>query len=398
LNIDTLRLITFIVTILTLATAANTFADEPPNEEEAELVGSDPDDAQPPTIPEEWQMEGEDWELVWRDEFQGEEVDQTKWSNLSSSLRDQQQGNCGENDQQEWNTFDNITVSNGVLTMNAHRLDEPYSSGPTCDFLYPWTGVVMNSSPGISFSYAYIETRSKLPTTLGMWTAFWTWQAPGADVQKEIDIKEYWSEWTQEEYLNALHGPNMPNIVTGSSWVPWGADNGPGEWNVYGADIRPDGIYFYLNGELVNRAVGKLGENPQMNIITNLAVSRGNLAPPPDVDHAQKHVDYIRVWKRTFPTVSVETPDLPDQIILHQNYPNPFNPVTRIDYQIPATSDVSLEVFDLLGRHLHTLVDGHKQAGHHSAAFDGTNLSSGIYVYRLTVGNTVQTRKLTLLK
>ncbi len=378
--------------------SGNAFVGEPPQGDQNDLIGSDPDDAEPPAIPEEWQMDGEEWNLVWRDEFQGEEVDQTKWSHLSSSLQDQQQGNCGENDQQEWNTFDNIEMNNGVLTMNAHRLDEPYDSGANCDFLYPWTGVVMNSSPGISFSYAYIETRSKLPVTHGMWTAFWTWQAPGANVQKEIDVKEYWSAWTQEQYLNATHGPNMPDVNTGSSWVQWGDDNGPGEWNVYGADIRPDGIHFYLNGEMVNRAEGDLGENPQMNIIINLAVSRGNLAPPSHVNHAQKHVDYVRVWKRTFPTDSEVLPDVPNQVVLDQNYPNPFNPVTRIKYQIPASSHVTLEVFDMLGRHVETLVDGRNSAGHHSTEFDGSNLASGIYVYRLSVGNTVRTRKLTLLK
>ncbi len=392
-------LITILISIVGLSMANNVFADDPDGEEENEIIGSDPDDASPPQIDPNWQIEGEEWELIFRDEFQGDEIDKSKWSETSSSLRDQQRGNCGENDQQEWNTFDNLEVKNGVLTMNAHRLEEPYDSGPGCDYLYPWTGSMINSSPGVSFTYAYIETRSILPLEEGFWPAFWTWQVPGATRQKEIDVKEYWSSWNHERYLTTTHGA-VPDIVTGSSWVYYtDHDTSADQWNIYGADIRPDGIHYYLNGVLVNRTGGPVNEDP-MNIISNLAVEKQSHAEPPEgVDHAQKHVDYIRVWKRVDqPTSTSDTETLPEQINLSQNYPNPFNPVTRISYQLPETTDVRLEVYNLLGRLVDTLVDERVSAGYHTAMFDGSHLSSGVYVYQLTAGDQIITKKLTLTK
>ena len=83
---------------------------------------------------------------------------------------------------------------------------------------------------------------------------------------------------------------------------------------------------------------------------------------------------------------------------LKQNFPNPFNPITTIDYALPSRSEVSLIIFDLRGREVVRLVDEEKPAGLHSARWDASNASSGIYFYRLTAGDFVQTRKMVLLK
>ncbi|MCC5940835.1 MAG: T9SS type A sorting domain-containing protein [Balneolaceae bacterium] len=91
-------------------------------------------------------------------------------------------------------------------------------------------------------------------------------------------------------------------------------------------------------------------------------------------------------------------PELPLVFNLAQNYPNPFNPSTIISYELPETSDVRLEVFDLTGRQIATLVEGQVQAGSHRVTFDAGNLSSGVYLYRLQAGNQIFTRKLTLIK
>lgn len=87
---------------------------------------------------------------------------------------------------------------------------------------------------------------------------------------------------------------------------------------------------------------------------------------------------------------------------LSQNYPNPFNPVTTIGYQLSGASEVSLKVFDMLGREVAALVSGKQSAGNYEVRFDASRLATGIYFYRLTAtgvtGNFAETKKMVLVK
>ncbi len=90
---------------------------------------------------------------------------------------------------------------------------------------------------------------------------------------------------------------------------------------------------------------------------------------------------------------------VPSKIKLEQNYPNPFNPSTTISYEVPGHSTVNLDVFNMLGQKVATLVDNEaKPAGRHSVSFDAGNLASGVYLYRLNVSGQIMTRSLTLIK
>lgn len=90
--------------------------------------------------------------------------------------------------------------------------------------------------------------------------------------------------------------------------------------------------------------------------------------------------------------------ELPANIALKQNYPNPFNPTTVIEYQLPQSAQVSLQVYDMAGRQVAELVNDQVSAGTHTINFDASNLSSGVYMYRLQAGTTMLTRKLTVVK
>ena len=83
---------------------------------------------------------------------------------------------------------------------------------------------------------------------------------------------------------------------------------------------------------------------------------------------------------------------------LNQNYPNPFNPNTVISFDLKESGFVTLKVFDLLGREVATLANGYLPKGVQKFSFDGSNLTSGIYVYQLRNGNSVETRKMMLMK
>ncbi|MFN3345912.1 MAG: choice-of-anchor D domain-containing protein, partial [Chloroherpetonaceae bacterium] len=97
---------------------------------------------------------------------------------------------------------------------------------------------------------------------------------------------------------------------------------------------------------------------------------------------------------------------LPKVFALEQNYPNPFNPTTVISYQLPVSSDVSLKVYDVLGKEVMTLVSGRQAAGTYTYTLNASNLASGVYFYRLQASATngasnatfVQTKKMMLVK
>jgi hypothetical protein len=89
---------------------------------------------------------------------------------------------------------------------------------------------------------------------------------------------------------------------------------------------------------------------------------------------------------------------LPREFALMQNYPNPFNPSTQIAFSLPEAADVTLVVFDALGRQVATLVNSSLSAGSHSMTFDASNLSAGLYFYQLKAGDFSAVRKMMLIK
>jgi cyanophycinase-like exopeptidase len=90
--------------------------------------------------------------------------------------------------------------------------------------------------------------------------------------------------------------------------------------------------------------------------------------------------------------------DLPASYSLLQNYPNPFNPATVIPYELPASGDVRLTVYDMLGREVAVLVNERRGPGRYEAVFHAAELASGVYLYRLTAGGFVQTRRMALVR
>ncbi|MFN0156938.1 MAG: T9SS type A sorting domain-containing protein [Bacteroidota bacterium] len=98
-------------------------------------------------------------------------------------------------------------------------------------------------------------------------------------------------------------------------------------------------------------------------------------------------------------TVSVQDVDfVPRKFTLNQNFPNPFNPTSTIRFDLPNSNDVVLKVYDVLGKEIATLVNEALVPGTHETTFDGSELASGIYFYRIQAGQFVETRMLVLLK
>ena len=112
---------------------------------------------------------------------------------------------------------------------------------------------------------------------------------------------------------------------------------------------------------------------------------------------------WASIWKIEAYGTSIEpnnnlSSPIPNKLELSQNYPNPFNPSTKIDYSVPQASNVQLIIYDILGNKVKELVNGFKNPGNYTVVLNASNLTSGIYFYRLQAGNFAETKKMILLK
>ena len=111
------------------------------------------------------------------------------------------------------------------------------------------------------------------------------------------------------------------------------------------------------------------------------------------------YIDYVEVVTGDLVTgVASDHIGLPVEYSLSQNYPNPFNPGTTIEFTVPNASDVSLVVYDVLGRQILSLAHGTYQPGTYRINMDASQLATGIYYYRLTSGSFTSIKKMLLLK
>ncbi len=91
-------------------------------------------------------------------------------------------------------------------------------------------------------------------------------------------------------------------------------------------------------------------------------------------------------------------PFIPEAFALYPNFPNPFNPLTHIQFDLPQDAPVTLEVYNIKGQKIRTLLDGQRPAGRHEVVFNAAGLSSGIYVYRLKAGSYQAIKRMVLVK
>jgi len=200
----------------------------------------------------------------------------------------------------------------------------------------------------------------------------------------------------------SVTGPGSPILQvtledsTLSTVVTTGLPGGDGitmdtECNVYLCEWTNDAVYRYDSTFTVGPTLFSTGHDDPADIWFDRVNSV--LAVP---NFSANTVDFVPV----IPSAVDEGADdgLPKSIRLNQNCPNPFNPSTRITYELTKASHVSLGVFDLLGRKVMTLVNESRPAGSHSIIFDGSQLASGVYFYRLQAGDFATTKKMVLLK
>ncbi|MCH8569239.1 MAG: T9SS type A sorting domain-containing protein [Balneolales bacterium] len=121
------------------------------------------------------------------------------------------------------------------------------------------------------------------------------------------------------------------------------------------------------------------------------------LSQPEDLQLNAKSRFSLKITYGMPTNIDPET-SLPETITLLQNYPNPFNPATQINYALPEAAEVTLNVYNLMGQRVATLVSQQQSAGNYSVTFNAEHLASGVYQYRLSAGGKVLTQKMTLVK
>ncbi|MDP2363587.1 MAG: T9SS type A sorting domain-containing protein, partial [Ignavibacteria bacterium] len=202
---------------------------------------------------------------------------------------------------------------------------------------------------------------------------------------------------TNGVFLSTDNGTNWTEVNNGLT-----SSNDVGTFAVSGKNIfagtQMNGVFLSTNNGTIWTEVN----NGLMNTdVRALAVSGTNLFAGTS-NNFFAGITGDGVWRRPLSEMITGADDqiieIPSQFILEQNFPNPFNPSTIIQYAIGSTQIVQLKVYDVLGKKVATLVNEEKSAGSYEISFNATQLSSGIYFYKLHAGSFVETKKMLLLK
>ena len=228
----------------------------------------------------------------------------------------------------------------------------------------------------------------------------WTPQTPATSMHN----MQMWFINNNEGWVAGVNGGTAKTTDGGSSWVTGGTIPHPyveamyflnsqtgwvagrnqssggqdGKGFIYKTSDGGNSWNLEFTADLVNGSIGGIAVDPQ-----NFIWAAGN------------H-DYI--LKYSLPVGIEKNTELVNDYSLSQNYPNPFNPVTKIRFAIPKSGFTTLKIYDMLGKEFQTLVNKNLQLGTYEASFDGSNLNSGVYFYRLQTGSFTDTKKMLLIK
>lgn len=225
----------------------------------------------------------------------------------------------------------------------------------------------------------------------------------GQDIGADIFDTGGQSQFAQSFYNNYLHASFLGN---GSSYLINGIASDPisdgiqfiindiydrSPDNIAPFDSDASSIFIYLNGP--NVAGIKASTN-------NYKVVYFGFGFEQITDSAVRDTLISRIinWSGIMPTNLEDDGVFPYKFSLNQNYPNPFNPSTTISYSIPNESQVSLKIYDVMGKEVANLVDGKQSSGNHSVEFDASSMASGTYFYKLAAGEFISVKKMVLLK
>ena len=200
----------------------------------------------------------------------------------------------------------------------------------------------------------------------------------------------YWSDDTTAYYPQDIDIYMKKSIDLGESWT-----------ELENVTNTPGGIYPDKNLE-VSVHLASTGTDDDVAVFFQMPDFYTETYPPATGYEDFMNRVYVGIYSNDYAGDVVVGNDVeqlgPTKFTLQQNYPNPFNPVTQINYELERSGDVVLELFDVRGSKVKTLVNNYHEAGMHQFTFDGSNMSSGVYFYSMTTNGISKTRKLVLMK
>ncbi len=187
------------------------------------------------------------------------------------------------------------------------------------------------------------------------------------------------------------------NSFHGTQELAWGDIDGDGDPDLATVQFSTRELRVYLNVD------GVLESTPSWvyqagSVGTSLAFGDVNGDGLLDLAMGLSGQPCVLVFLNTGSVSVDEKPSKPESYTLSQNYPNPFNAATLIKYEITRPSDVRIEIYDLLGNKVETLVSEYQEAGTHSVVWNGKDSPSGVYFYKIKAGNFSDSRRMLLLK
>ena len=196
-------------------------------------------------------------------------------------------------------------------------------------------------------------------------------------------------------------GTNWTDISGNLEENPDGSGNGPSTRWVTSVSGNGVTIYYvatstglYSTNNLNGNATVWAQEGPNSigNVVCTMVKGR-------DIDgYVVVGTHGAGVYSASLVTAVEDEQTAPNNFILAQNFPNPFNPSTTINFTLPQTSKVKLTLFDAVGREIEQIASKEFSAGVHSVNYNASNLSSGVYFYKIEAGSFVQTKKMILMK
>ena len=348
------------------------------------------------------------YELDWQDEFNGSELDLTKWQHRGLGTR---RGGTVVEEATKVDGNGNLIITTTILDSTHYHLG------------MIGTGTTYNTT------YGYIEARVKFGKKLS-WDSFWlqspTAYQPGptSETGAEIDICEYTggvrrfvSKWDSlgtplydtlgYEVNHNIHWADDDGIMDS-----WGSRSSliqdPNEWVSLAVEWTEERYYFYVDDSLTFDTRKGLSGIDEYIILSVEPFFWKDL--PDSIQEGATvqdtfFVDYVRVYKKIETDIKDDIIDVPKAYTMEQNYPNPFNPSTTIKYSIPfvetlreTSLHVTLKIYDTLGKEIAVLVNKEQAPGNYSVNFDASEISSGIYFYKLTTNNFSQAKKMVLLR